>query len=293
MKNIQIIGSGAWGLALATVFSKTNKVELITRSDERMKELARMDLSENINFTSRMDTTPDYTIISTTANAVFETIAQNHQYFQKIPNIIIASKGMDPASSDFLSNVLERFGLEPLVLGGPNYASELMLDKKAASNIGAKNIKKAQEAAKLLSTENFVIKPIKDYISLQICGCYKNIISIYSGYIMAKGYGQNYRSQKCTEGILELMNICKNFGRDPYDVLSYGGIGDIMLSSYSEESRNFRFGASLVTQNPLQENLSIEGISSARLLYKKCKIFGFEPPLLAEVNAIIDSNSSR
>ncbi|NDB82532.1 MAG: hypothetical protein EB127_07300 [Alphaproteobacteria bacterium] len=294
MNNVQIIGAGVWGLALGLVLSRKNNIELVARSESRAEELKQMklrgDLPDNIHISTSLKSVANYTIIATPANAISDIIENNLKDFSLKPNIVIASKGMDPKSSDFLSSALEKHNLQPLILCGPNFASELLAGKKAATNIAAKDFARAKSASITLATEDFQIYPLEDYITLQICGCYKNILSIYCGYIIGKGYGENYRAKVCTDGILELMDICAHLKCEPKDVLSYGGIGDIMLSCSSRESRNFGFGLALATKKDLAYNASIEGIGSAKILYNKCKKYNLYPQILGEVSKIIDEN---
>ncbi len=295
MNKIQIIGAGLWGRALASVFAKNNIVELVTQNEGKIIELTYQKLynvgMNNIYIKKDFSINADYTIIAVITHAISGIIRDNLKYFQSQKNIIIASKGIDPESGEFFYDALARHGIEPLVLCGPNFASEISMGKKAASNISAKDFEIAKKVSLDLTNEYMEITPIKDITTMQLCGCYKNILSIFCGYIIATGEGRNHRAKICTDGILELMDICMALGCDSRDVLSYGGIGDIMLSCFSDESRNFRFGASLATHEKLSENISVEGINSTRMLYNKCIKIGKKPQILNYVYKLLSDNN--
>ncbi|MDX1924442.1 MAG: NAD(P)H-dependent glycerol-3-phosphate dehydrogenase [Rickettsiaceae bacterium] len=296
MKIVQIVGAGAWGSALSIALSKKHKVTLVTQNKHKITKLQNERVNDaipgaiipgEIIIQDHLAPSADYTIISVTTNAIAQIIQKNLQYFRSQPNIIISSKGMDPESGKLLSEILEYEKIDPLFLAGPNFAIEIAKKQKASANIAAKNYARAITAASELSCETLELLPLRDYITMQICGCYKNILSIYCGYIIEKGLGNNFRAKICTDAILELMEICKHIGCDPGDVLSYSGIGDIMLSCFSDQSRNFQFGQIIARGEVMPRKISIEGISAARLLYEKCESLNQKPQILSGIYNLI------
>lgn len=300
-KKIQIIGAGSWGTAIAIALSVKHKIVMCSNNlvdideinlNHKSSKFPLIKLSNNISATSKISGEFDYTIIVVPSNRLETVIADNLESFQSLKYLIVASKGMNHIVPELFSSFFDRFNIIPLFLGGPNFAIEVASNKPASANLACKNFELAKEVAKDLACENLDFVPTDDYISAQISACYKNILAIYCGYIIQKGYGENYRAKICVDALLELKGICRHFGSANPTLISYFGIGDIMLSCFSEQSRNFLFGKKIALGEKLDSSLQVEGIVAANSLHKLCQNNGYSTPILEKVYKLLNGTTS-
>lgn len=273
--NILIIGEGAWGSALA-VLARSNNHIVTTET--------RTHVDASIPY--------DAIIFALPSDALSNCVENRLKIVPKA-DIIIATKGMMHQELELFSTYFERkFNIEPIFLSGPNFANEVSRRLPASADIACKNIEKAQKVCDYLSTEYFTLKPTDDDISVQLAGCYKNILAIYCGYLSGLNMGDNMRAKICTEGIAELKVICQKLGGKADTIDSYSGIGDIILSCFSDQSRNFRYGRQIATST--HENLvCVEGIKAAKSLAKLCNNFYKQLEILPKIVKLIEDYEGK
>lgn len=294
-RNIQIIGAGSWGTALAVALSAKHRIELYTSNIEVAAKInstrnstkhRSITLNDNITAITEIQRNCDYLIIAIPSHLIMGFIEKHLDIIRSSGNLIIASKGMNPEKSELFSDSLARLSLDPCFLSGPNFAHEVANGLTSFSNI-AGSLKQAKLISSELSTDNFILEPISDYISVQIAGCYKNILAIYSGYITSLGLGENYRAAICAKAFTELRSIFKDFGGVEESLYSYAAIGDIMLTCFSEHSRNFQMGVNLAKENNIYPAKYIEGITSCKSLYKMLEARGLKYEILSKTYELI------
>jgi glycerol-3-phosphate dehydrogenase (NAD(P)+) len=297
-KNIQIIGAGSWGTALAIAFASRHNVIIHTRNEKKAQSInfdnispdfADFSLPQNIIASTKIIHNQDFLVIAIPSLFVAEFVLNNLEAIKSQKNIIIASKGMNHSKPELFSDFFKSVSIEPIFISGANFASEISKSLPTYTNVASENYQKTLEISNELTSKNFVLSPISDYISLQVCGCYKNIIAIYSGYIIAKGLGENFRASICTKAIEELKNICIFLGGGIDAIYSYAGIGDIMLSCFSDKSRNFKLGMNIANSVYTNHNHSIEGVMSVKSLYKLLGNESKKFEILKEVYNIIQN----
>lgn len=292
-KKIQIIGAGTFGTALSQRFSKKFDVSLVCRNQKIIDEINlehisskfnNFKLNTSIKAIEKIESDADYTFICTRSIDVPSLVESNIQDFLELKNLIIACKGMEHEGIQLFSEYFNQLSIVSYFLSGPNFANEIIQGLPFASDLGGRNKDDLAKIAKDLSCDGCFLNPTTDYLTLQISGCYKNALAIYSGYIIGRGLGENYRAQICTEAIKELHEISKLFGGDGSSLYSYSGIGDIMLSCFSTGSRNFMLGVNIGLGKKIEYNNSIEGILSAKSLLKLCLKKNYRPKILSDIN---------
>lgn len=228
--NIEILGAGAFGKSLAAVFASKHTVSLITQST---------------NFSPN----PDIAFAAAPAQNIKDVTKKLQSLPSKTP-IIFCSKGLFIENNKpyFMTTYAAQYLQNPLyVLSGPNFASELMDLKKSFANIAGPNAKKLCHD---LTQEHFILEPWHDPIGLQLAGCLKNVFAIACGYYQGTGKGLNERAALFTQACQEMIILGECFWPktfDPASLLTYGGIGDLVLTCTSTESRNFKLGLALAT----------------------------------------------
>lgn len=284
--DILIIGGGSWGRSLYNLFSKNHNLHLKIRDNkEKIAGYKCVNLYseiENIQF--------DYVIFAVPSSNVPEAFSELDMHNNiKNSEIILASKGAYHENNILFSKFFQSHQIEVSFLSGPNFANEIE-GNKSGSIIASQNIEKAKKIVKDLANENIEFHPSDDRIGVQICGIYKNICAILFGYLNAKKESENLKAKILTECIAELSYIIKRLGGNPQSAYSYSGIGDIVLSCYSNKSRNYKFGVLLHENSSLPQSFDFElyeGVYSVKTLSIICEEFMDELEILQKVVSLI------
>ena len=273
MKNIAIIGSGAFGCALAYTFSKNNNVTMWSYTKEEAdsinnKHECLLEPSIKLNhincFLNIKDAinNSDIIVLVTPTYSIKEVCIKIKEYYNN-QDIILASKGMD---NDILfSNVIKDIlGKEPSVIMGPSFAVEIGDDVPTYVELSGN-----KELINVLSSDSFRINYNQDSIGLQVAGALKNVITIAVGISEGLGYKVNTSSYIITEGLKEIKEIGISLGANESTFYGLAGIGDLYGTSLSNNSRNKRAGF-LIAQNKKIEEIyeevgqTIEGLDSLK-----------------------------
>lgn len=306
--NILILGSGAWGTSLAQVFAKNNN-KVILWSYEKIvfkqindhhinkKYLDKIKLSKNIEPTNLpLDPNSfDFIFYVSPAQHLISVLKQSLMP-GKINNFIICSKGIDIKSGTILSDVLEKnFKVANThVLSGPSFAKEIALGLPGALSLGSKI--KSNKLEKIFKGTNIRIYLSKEYKAIQLLGAIKNSYAIGSGVIEGLSLGENARAAYLTRVIQELRFLLKTFKYKETFVESLAGIGDLILTCSSIQSRNFKLGYALGkgarAKQYINKNINInEGYFTALAITKNKKINLRNLPILNSLIKVIKGNS--
>lgn len=285
-KIIAIIGSGAWGMALAKIFGDNHQIIQIFRRDGHLENLAEITKADYI-----------FVVVPTEANR--EVFVKAKPYIEPHQIIILCSKGLEQNSNKFIHEIAREYFIDNklAVLSGPNFAHEIYEDLPAISTISSPNIEIANELAKL-STKNFVLYPNNDVISTEFFGALKNVIAIACGISMGLKLGENFKAAIITRAIVEIQNLIKHLGGKLDSIITPAGIGDIILTCNSEKSRNTNFGIALVEHNTdlYLSNHTVEGYYTLKTIYNIAKENKLNLPIIfylyevAYLKKMIDKN---
>jgi glycerol-3-phosphate dehydrogenase (NAD(P)+) len=138
--------------------------------------------------------------------------------------------------------ISEYFDENYVVLSGPNFASEIMLNQPTVTNIASRKDENSQKVKEVLSTKHFKVKIIDDIRGIELCGVLKNINAIANGICEGMNINENARYGVLTKGFTETKDIIKSIGGDESTASEYCGFGDLVLTSTSLESRNHTLG---------------------------------------------------
>jgi len=316
--NISVIGAGAWGTAIANTMATcySNKkqnvnVTLITKDcesaatiyyeRENKRHLKGTKLKDNV-------TTSAYFNSLRQADFIFWVIpnAYTESYLEKarsyIPDhtpFIICTKGLHLNAnnspillSDFFAGKIKN----PIsILSGPNFASEIASELPAVSVIASEQLGQAIEIAESLSSSTLKLYPSGDTIGIQIAGAVKNVIAIACGIVEARNLGKNASAAVIAKGLSEMTKLGITLGGQWETFVSYGGVGDLVLTCTSTKSRNTSLGKDLSLGKSLQEAIKTqtgfcEGIESAKAVYKMAKKYGLELPICENIYKLLNEH---
>ena len=274
-----IIGAGAWGTALAICAARGGADVVLWAHNGGCAGFDNVAMPASVRLTTDMADLADMDVwlIATPAAYFEESLVRARPYYNGQP-IVICTKGADPKTGDFTSEMLARalpdcveFG----VLSGPQFAAEVANAVPTGSTIaGTETARRvAHDLLKCLSLEDST-----DIIGSQICGVGKNAVALICGYSSVACNGENERALTFTRAWGEVMEIGLAMGAEMRTFLMLCGIGDLFLSATSATSRNFAGGMSIAHGNPPAG--TVEGIFALRGLIRRAAQLGVDVPTL-------------
>ena len=304
MKNIAIIGSGTWGVALAIHLSKKgNKIKIWSFSEEeantlnteiKCKFLPEAVIDENITCYTDMKTVIDGSDIIlhvTPSKFVRETIKKYEKYVTNQP-VIMCSKGFEADTLCTLSQVIEQEmpNVKYGIFSGPSHAEEVSLGIPTAIVIASKDVEIQDMVQQLFMNEKMRVYTSDDVTGVELGGALKNIIAFCAGIATEINLGDNTFAALVSRGLVEITRLGMAMGGRHDTFYGLSGLGDLIVTCMSEHSRNRRAGRLIGKGYTIEEakkeiGMVIESIDNIEVAYKLSKKYNIEMPI---VNAVYD-----
>ncbi|OEC97330.1 MULTISPECIES: NAD(P)H-dependent glycerol-3-phosphate dehydrogenase [unclassified Rhizobium] len=305
-ERIAVIGAGAFGTALAAVIALTGRsdVTLVGRKAGLMADLAtdRMHdavlpgiaLPDSLKFSAEADAVSDAGIVLFAMPSQAQADAARHYgpYLAKDAIVVTCAKGIDKVSGDLLTDMLERELPQHAiaVLSGPGFAADIAKGLPTAMAIAAADMAVAERLAQAISGPTFRLYASDDRIGVQLGGALKNVLAIACGIVEGRGIGDSARAALISRGLAEMSRFVAAKGGKAETVRGLSGLGDLVLTATSHQSRNLRFGIALgrgETVDPAHGTL-VEGAYAASIAARLAQELGVDMPITDAVSAIID-----
>lgn len=307
MTKIGVIGAGAWGTALAQTYAVEGKpITLWAREDDVVQSintgrentlfLKGVPLSSNITATTDLLETArcDILLMVTPAQHLRATLNAIRNEIKSQP-VVLCAKGIEMQTGKLLSAVAEEEipGINVCVLTGPTFASEIARGLPSAVTIGAHSKDAAEIAAEMLASKTLRPYASGDIIGAEIGGAVKNVIAIASGIIQGKGLGESARAALVTRGLAEIGRLAEAMGGKRETLMGLCGMGDMMLTCSSMQSRNFSLGVMLGQGKSLanimaERNSVAEGVHTARAVTVLAERAGVDMPISTMVDQCLN-----
>lgn len=311
---VGIIGTGAFGIALASNLIKNNN-DIIMWSkfeDEVFKlnttrvcsKLNDYSIPDKIKFTNNIEEVikdSALIIIVVPANFVYDTTLLIKKYYKSYQHICIASKGIEESRGRFLHDIVgELLETDNIgVISGPSFAVDIVENVPVGVTLASNNIETSNIISNALANDYFKVSTTNDMIGVSICGCIKNIIAIGAGIIDGLGYPISTTSLLITLALNDIKNLIKGLNGDEDTILELAGIGDIILTCTSIKSRNYSFGKLIgktdnkqVIDNYVNNN-TIEGLSALVNINKIVDNLQIDTPFIKLMHDIILGYESK
>jgi glycerol-3-phosphate dehydrogenase (NAD(P)+) len=211
--------------------------------------------------------------------------------------LVLCSKGIELSSGLLVSDVVQSFfPHHPLaVLSGPNFAREVALGLPAASVIACKDVAIAEKLANTLASPSFRPYLSRDVIGAEVAGALKNVIAIASGIVMGMKLGDNARAALITRGLAEIKKLGLALGADADSFSGLSGMGDLLLTATSHQSRNFALGFALGEGQSLksltQNSKSVhEGVATSAALIDLAQKHHLNLPICQTIHDVLYLN---
>jgi glycerol-3-phosphate dehydrogenase (NAD(P)+) len=312
MKRIGVLGGGAWGTALAHALSSAGRdVTLYARStavanDINYHRLNRMylpdvGLSPAIRATAeRADLGPaDVLLIVVPAQNVRAEIAALAGYVRAGQAVVMCAKGIEQATGKAMAEVLAEVLPEApyAVLSGPSFAADVARGLPAALTLACCDESLGRSLAQGLSTPQMRLYWSSDVAGAELGGATKNVLAIAAGIVAGRGLGASAHAAVVTRGFAELRRFGLAMGARPETLMGLSGLGDLILTCGSPQSRNMSLGLQLgkgqsVAQVLASRKAVTEGVYTAAAVTRIARAKGIEMPIAEAVHAIVENRVS-
>ena len=309
MKNIAIIGSGSWGVALAIHLAKLgNNIKIWSFMEEerdlinnghKCKFLPNITLPKNITCSTDYKEVIDkssFILHVTPSKFTRSTFKQYKEYVQNKP-IIICSKGFEKDSLKTLDEVIleEMPNAKIGVLSGPSHAEEVCISIPTVLVCASKHQDILKEIQDTFMCDHMRIYTSNDVKGVELGGALKNIIAFCAGVAAGIGLGDNTFAALITRGLSELARLGIELGGERETFYGLSGVGDLIVTCLSEHSRNRKAGKLIGQGKSLEETkqevgMVIESIDNIDVAYELGKIHNIPMPIVETVYKVIYKN---
>ncbi len=276
---ILVVGDGAWGKALAHVAAAAgNEVRVWSR-------------------TNPVTSNYDAALLAIPAQAVRDVLSR----LAPLPArpLIVCAKGIERTSGLFMHEVLASAAPQAIscVLSGPSFAADVMQGLPTAVTLAAPSLADASDWAKRLSLPQFRIYASDDVEGVEVGGAMKNVLAIACGISDGRNLGDSARAALTTRGFAELTRFGRALGARAETLMGLSGLGDLLLTCASPQSRNYSFGFEIGSGATAQQALAsakgvVEGAHTAKIAHELASKRSIDMPIVAAVSAIIDQGAS-
>ena len=309
MKNIAIIGSGSWGVALAIHLAKLgNNIKIwsfmeeerdLINNEHKCKFLPNITLPKNITCSTDYKEVIDkssFILHVTPSKFTRSTFKQYKEYVQNKP-IIICSKGFEKDSLKTLDEVIleEMPNAKIGVLSGPSHAEEVCISIPTVLVCASKHQDILKEIQDTFMCDHMRIYTSNDVKGVELGGALKNIIAFCAGVAAGIGLGDNTFAALITRGLSELARLGIELGGERETFYGLSGLGDLIVTCLSEHSRNRKAGILIGQGKSLEETkqevgMVIESIDNIDVAYELGKIHNIPMPIVETVYKVIYKN---
>jgi glycerol-3-phosphate dehydrogenase (NAD(P)+) len=298
---IAVIGAGAWGTALANVIARAGSpVLLATRDRAEAESIAaqRENLRlPGVKLDDRVAVGPvdvevgRYDLILLAVPAQQLRAAAGVIAAGVAPNtpVIACAKGIEHGSHKFMTEVIAESAPQamPAILSGPSFAADVARGLPAAVTLAARDEAIAAGLARRLGSATFRLYHSTDTRGVEIGGAAKNVLAIAAGIVAGRGLGASAAAAVTTRGFAELVRFGRAFGAQIETLTGLSGLGDLILTCSSPQSRNFSLGVALGRGDPAPLGKLAEGAFTAPVLVELAASKNVEMPVSNAVAEIL------
>jgi len=307
-EHIGVIGAGAWGTALALTCARAgrkvtlwehdaaNAAHLATRRESLFLPGVRLGddiaLADDLAAVARAQ--PLLLVVpAQTVRKVASTLAP---LVAAGTPVIVCAKGIERGTKKFMNEIIAECvpRATPAILSGPSFAADVARGMPTAVTLAAGDAKLAAALAQAIGSASFRPYHSTDVRGVEIGGAAKNVLAIAAGIVSGRGLGASAAAALTTRGFAELVRFGKAYGARPETMMGLSGLGDLLLTASSPQSRNFSFGIALGRgQKPgeIKSGLA-EGVFTASVLLEMAHERGVDMPIAAAVAAVLAERMS-
>ena len=303
ISHIGVIGAGAWGTALAQAAAsagrqvtlwarKPDVVRQIATRRENETFLAGVSLSEAITATGDLGalSPSDALLLVCPAQHLRDMMVALAPYVARHAPVLICAKGIERASGQLMTEVAREAApaLAIGMLSGPSFAREVACGLPCAVTLALEDAALAETFARAIGTPTFRLYVSNDVTGVAVGGAVKNVLAIACGIVEGRGFGESARAALTTRGFAEMTRFGLALGARIETMGGLSGLGDLVLTASSRQSRNFSLGIRLAQGGRADDSGPLaEGAATAEALVKRARAIGVEMPIAEAVADVV------
>ncbi len=318
-KPVGVVGAGSFGAVIANLLSRNADVILYARKPETAHTITAARMIHGQPLPSNVTITNDLELVADSCEILFpivpsenfsELIDKLSPFIKPFHILIHGTKGLivHMEGWDYDDSIRIRkqdiFTMSRLItektlavrvgcLAGPNLAKELSANQPAATVVASRFNEVIAEGQRLLRNDRFQVYGSNDLLGIELTGVLKNIIAIASGALSGMGYGENARSLLISRGLIEMIHLGRLMGANTQAFLGLAGIGDLVATCSSHDSRNFTVGERLGKGEKIEDIISTleetaEGINTIKIVTKMVKGMHARAPITESLNKVFN-----
>jgi glycerol-3-phosphate dehydrogenase (NAD(P)+) len=308
--NTSVIGAGSWGTTVAALVAanapailwarRPDLATCISETHENADYLPGVRLPDGLRATASIEEAcrdADVIVLGVPSHGLREVLTQARACIGARVPVISLSKGIEQGTlrrmTEVVADVLDDH--DPTCIGvltGPNLAKEVAAGQPTASVVAVADGSVAEQLQQLFWSPAFRVYTNPDVIGCEMAGALKNVLAIGAGIADGLGYGDNTKAALMTRGLAELARLGIAMGGDPLTFAGLAGMGDLIATCSSPQSRNRHVGAELGRGRSLDEvvaemNMVAEGVKSTTAVLALAERHDVEMPLAAFVGRVL------
>lgn len=301
LNSVAVIGAGAWGTALAAVAARAGREVVLfardaaaaaqiaaTRKNPRLPE-AHLDAGIAVTGDIARAARADIMLIATPAQHLREAVAALAPHLAKATPVIASAKGIERGTHKFMTEVIAEAAPDavPAILSGPSFAEDVARGLPTAVTLAAKDERLARALVQALGSATFRPYHTSDVRGVEIGGAAKNVLAIAAGIVAGRKLGASAQAALTTRGFAELMRLGRACGARAETLSGLSGLGDLILTCSSPQSRNLALGIALGRGEPWLHDKLAEGEFTAPVLVELAASQNVDMPVSNAAAAIL------
>ena len=299
LNHIAVLGGGAWGTALALTCARAGRSVTLWEYDaanaERLAKKRESAFLPGVALDKRIVVAGDLAqaagaeaiLLVVPAQAVRAVMQALSPLLAQRTPVIVCAKGIERGSKKFMTEIIAECApkASPAILSGPSFAADVARGMPTAVTLGAADGKLAGALAQAVGSATFRPYHSSDVRGVEIGGAAKNVVAIAAGVVTGRELGASALAALTTRGFAELVRFGKTYGAKPETMMGLSGLGDLLLTCSSPQSRNFTFGIKLgrgERPDSIHAGLA-EGVFTAPVLLEMARDRVIDMPISAAV----------
>jgi glycerol-3-phosphate dehydrogenase (NAD(P)+) len=306
---IAVLGGGAWGTALAQTCARAGRTVTLWEHDDAnalsLEQKRESRFLPGVRIDDRIAVTRDITAAARSDAILLVVPAQAVRAVAKMlapvidarMPVIVCAKGIEAGTHKFMTEIIAEHAPKALpgILSGPSFAIDVARGLPTAVTLAIKDSKIASSLAQAISSAAFRPYHATDVRGVEIGGAAKNVLAIAAGIVSGRGLGASATAALVTRGFAELFRFGKAFGAKPETLTGLSGLGDLILTCSSPQSRNFSFGLAVGKgEKPTEASHGklAEGAFTAPVLVEMARAQKVDMPISSAVAAVLGGKLS-
>ena len=307
---IAVLGGGAWGTALANVtaragrgvtlweYDAANAEQLAKQRESRYLPGVRIDDSITVTRDLAEAARAEAILLVVPAQATRSVCKSLGAAVASRTPVIACAKGIEHGTRKFMTEVIAECApnVTPAILSGPSFASDVACGLPTAVTLAAEDETLAAGLAQALASRSFRPYQSSDVRGVEIGGAAKNVLAIASGIVTGRGLGASAQAALTTRGFAELVRFGRAYGAKTETMMGLSGLGDLLLTCSSPQSRNFSFGINLgkglATKDIHGKTGLAEGAFTAPVLLEMARDKQIDMPIASAIAAVLAGQMS-